>query len=153
MRPFPLLALGSLASAAAVVDVTNGAKVEAETGILNGVTIGDNPGGFSGSGFVQGFDAATDSVTITFQSAKQALYDVVIQYASTSGEKQTTMSLNDSGGSGIVLAATSEESPWANATAGQVLLNAGTNTITFTSNWLVFLALYKQCFGIVELTF
>ncbi|KAK6591347.1 glycosyl hydrolase family 26 [Botrytis cinerea] len=135
MRPFPLLALGSLASAAAVVDVTNGAKVEAETGILNGVTIGDKPGGFSGSGFVQGFDAATDSVTITFQSAKQALYDVVIQYASTSGEKQTTMSLNDSGGSGIVLAATSEESPWANATAGQVLLNAGTNTITFTSNW------------------
>ncbi|KAF5875812.1 putative mannan endo beta-mannosidase protein [Botrytis fragariae] len=135
MRPFSLLALASLASAAAVVDVTNGAKVEAETGILNGVTVGNNPGGFSGSGFVQGFDAASDSVTITFQSAKQALYDVIIQYASTSGEKQTTMSLNDSGGSGIVLGATSEESPWANATAGQVLLKAGTNTITFTSNW------------------
>ncbi|KAF7917141.1 hypothetical protein BELL_1251g00020 [Botrytis elliptica] len=67
MRPFSVLALASLASAA-VVDVTKGAKVEAETGILNGVTVGNNPGGFSGSGFVQGFDAASDSVTITLQS-------------------------------------------------------------------------------------
>lgn len=134
MLSFLLFSLTSLATALAV-DVSQGAKVEAETGTLNGVTIGNTPAGFSGSGFVQGFDADTDSVTISLQSSKQALYDVVVRYASTSGEKQTSMALNGVGGSAIVFAATSELSPWANATAGQVLLNEGNNTITFTSNW------------------
>ncbi|KAH6706494.1 glycosyl hydrolase family 26-domain-containing protein [Leptodontidium sp. MPI-SDFR-AT-0119] len=119
-----------------VVDVSNGAKAEAENGIFNGVSVGTTTPGFSGTGFVQGFDAATDSVTITLYSSKQALYDVVVGYAAIYGEKQTSMSLNGAGGASIVLAdTTTAASPWANATAGQVLLNAGNNTITFTNNW------------------
>jgi len=119
-----------------VVDVTNGAKAEAENGIFNGVTAGTTTAGYSGTGFVQGFDAATDSVTITIYSTTQALYDVVVRYAAIYGEKQTSMSLNGAGGANIVFAdTTAAASPWANATAGQVLLNAGNNTISFTTNW------------------
>lgn len=122
-----------------VVDVTNGAKAEAEKGIFNGVSVGTTTAGFSGTGYVQGFDAATDSVTITLYSEKQALYDLTVGYAAIYGGKQTTLSLNGAGGAEIVLAdTTTAPNPWANATAGQVLLNAGNNTISFTNDWSVF---------------
>lgn len=121
-----------------VVDVTNGAKAEAEDGILNGVNAGMTTAGFSGAGYVQGFDLSTDSVTITLFSKTQALYDLAIGYAATSGGKQTTMSLNGAAGAKIVLAdTTAAASPWATVSAGQVLLNAGNNTISFTSDWSV----------------
>ncbi|KUJ21702.1 uncharacterized protein LY89DRAFT_637592 [Mollisia scopiformis] len=46
------------------------------------------------------------------------------------------MSLNGGGGAEVVLAdTTTAASPWANATAGQVLLNAGNNTVTFIDDW------------------
>lgn len=119
-----------------VTDVSKGAIVEAETGIMNGVTVGTGTAGFSGSGFIQGYDASTDSVTLTVYSDKQALYDLVVKYAAIYGGKQTTMSLNGQGGAEVVLAdTTTAASPWANATAGQVLLNAGNNTISFVDDW------------------
>jgi hypothetical protein len=119
-----------------VVDVTNGAIAQAEDGILTGTTVGNSVAGFSGTGYVQGFDESTDSVTITVYSKVQALYDIVVGYAAIYGAKQTTMSLNGAGGAEIVLPdTTSAAIPWANATAGQVLLNAGNNTITFTNDW------------------
>lgn len=46
------------------------------------------------------------------------------------------MSLNGQGGAEVVLAdTTTAASPWANATAGQVLLNEGNNTISFVDDW------------------
>lgn len=126
------------AKQAVAVDVSNGAKAEAEDGIYTGVTTGSSTAGFSGSGYVQGFDESTDQVTITLYSAKQALYDVVVGYAAIYGAKQTTMSLNGAGGSEVVLADTTTAAvPWANATAGQILLNAGNNTLSFNNDWLV----------------
>lgn len=119
-----------------VVDVTNGAVVEAENGILNGVTAATTTAGYSGTGYVQGFFASNDNVTLTISSKSEALYDVVVRYAAIYGGKQTTMSLNGAGGAEIVLAdTTTAASPWANATAGQVLLAAGNNTITFIDDW------------------
>jgi mannan endo-1,4-beta-mannosidase len=119
-----------------VVDVTNGATVEAENGILNGVTVGTSTTGYSGTGYVQGFYASNDNVSLTISSDSEGLYDVVVRYAAIYGGKQTTMSLNGAGGAEVVLAdTTTAASPWANATAGQVLLNAGNNTITFIDDW------------------
>ena len=119
-----------------VVNVTSGAIAQAEDGILNGTTIGTSTPGFSGTGYVTNFVASTDSVTVTLFSETEALYSVVVTYAAIYGGKQTTMTLNGAGGGEVVLADTSTAaSPWANATAGQVLLNAGNNTITFTDDW------------------
>jgi len=89
-----------------VVDVSSGAVVQAESGILNGVTVGTSPTGFLGTGFVQGFDTEGDKVTVTIYSKAQALYDVVVRYAAIYGQKQTTMSLNGAGGAEVVLADT-----------------------------------------------
>lgn len=119
-----------------VVDVTNGAVAEAEDGIFNGVTVGTSVAGFSGTGYVESFDADTDKLTFTLYSETQTLYDVILGYAGVYGGKQTSMSVNDAGGGEIVLLDTSTAaSPWANATAGQVLLNAGNNTISFSNDW------------------
>ncbi|KFZ11301.1 hypothetical protein V501_04838 [Pseudogymnoascus sp. VKM F-4519 (FW-2642)] len=119
-----------------VVDVTKGGVAQAEDGILNGVTVGSSVAGFSGTGYVEGFDADTDKLTFSLHSDKQALYDVILGYAGVYGGKQTTMSVNGAGGGEVVLLDTSAAaSPWANATAGQVLLNAGNNTISFSNDW------------------
>jgi mannan endo-1,4-beta-mannosidase len=119
-----------------VVDVTKGGVAQAEDGIFNGVTAGSSVAGFSGTGYVEGFDAATDKLTFSLYSKTQTLYDVILGYAGVYGGKQTTMSVNGAGGGEIVLLDTSTAaSPWANATAGQVLLNAGNNTISFSNDW------------------
>lgn len=119
-----------------VVNVTDGATAQAEDGILNGTTVGTTTAGYTGTGYVTGFVAATDSLTITLFSETEALYDVVVAYAAIYGYKQTTMTLNDATGAEVDLADTSTAaSPWANATAGQILLNAGNNTLTFTDDW------------------
>jgi hypothetical protein len=122
-----------------VVNVTNGATAEAEDGILNGVTVVSSVKGFSGTGYVQGFDASTDSVTLTLFSAKQALYDVVVGYDSPNGAKKTIMSVNGGGGGEVSFVDTSAAAGrWTNATAGQVLLNAGNNNISFINDWYVY---------------
>lgn len=119
------------------VNVTLGAVAQAENGIFGGsVTAGSSTAGFSGTGYAQGFYAAGDNVTITVFSQTEKLYNLVVGYAAIYGAKQTTMSLNGGGGAEIVLADTSTAaSPWANATGGQVLLNAGNNTISFIDDW------------------
>ncbi|KAI5854339.1 glycosyl hydrolase family 26-domain-containing protein [Tricharina praecox] len=105
---------------------------QAETGALNGVTIGTSQTGFTGTGYVEGFDADADTVTFTVTSTAQKLYDLVILYSSPSGAKYTTVVLNGSGGSQVALAAATG---WTTASGGQVLLAAGTNTIALQSNW------------------
>jgi hypothetical protein len=119
------------------VNVTSGAIAQAEDGIFSGgVSSASAVAGYSGSGYAQGFAASADSVTITLYSAVEALYDLVVTYDAPYGYKQTTMSLNGGGGAEVVLADTSTASvPWANATAGQVLLSAGNNTISFINDW------------------
>ena len=118
------------------VDVTNGAKVEAEDGIFNGVLTGTSVAGFSGTGYVESFDGATDSLTLTVTSTAQALYNVVVRYAAPYGYKQTTLTLNGASSSNVIFEdGTGLPNPWADANGGQVLLKAGSNTLTFTTNW------------------
>lgn len=129
--------LSAVAAVSAVtVDVTNGAKVEAEDGLLNGVTAGTTVAGYSGTGYVESFDAASDTLTLTISSTKQALYDVTVRYDAPYGGKQTTMVLNGASSSAVVFEdMTGATVRWANASGGQVLLNAGENTIQFQTNW------------------
>ena len=110
--------------------------LEAEDGLLNGVAVATDTPGYSGTGYVQGFDASTDSVTVNFHSDTQALYDVVVTYGSPYGEKHTNLMLNGAGAGEVVFADTSTTAtPWANASAGQILFNAGDNTLSFVSDW------------------
>lgn len=97
---------------------------------------GTSVAGFSGTGYVESFDGATDTLTLTVTSAAQALYNVVVRYDAPYGGKQTTMVLNGASSSAVVFEdMTGVTVRWKDASAGQVLLKAGTNTIQFQTNW------------------
>lgn len=105
---------------------------QAEDGILSGTEILTSEVGFTGTGYVGSFDQGTDSVTITVSSTTLQLYDLNVTYQAPYGDKYTSMTLNNAGGSQIHFPPTTE---FTTVSGGQVLLNPGNNTITFTSNW------------------
>lgn len=79
-----------------------------------------------------GFEDATDQVTFQVTSENLTLYDISIRYAGVYGEKRTTLVLNGGSTSEVILA---EGDTWATVAGGQVLLEAGNNTIDLVSNW------------------
>lgn len=86
----------------------------------------------TGTGYVESFDESTDQVTFTITSAETKLYDLGIIYMGPYGAKYTRVSLNGGAGSDVSLP---ETTAWTTVSAGQVLLNAGTNTISLQTNW------------------
>jgi mannan endo-1,4-beta-mannosidase len=106
-------------------------KAEAESGILNGVVIATAPAGFSGSGYVNGFDNETDKLTIPFNGSA-GLYELQIIYTSPFGEKGYDFSLNAETGSGMFA---NTGSSFGTVTAGKFLLQNGVNTFTINKGW------------------
>ncbi|OHW97248.1 glycosyl hydrolase family 26 protein [Colletotrichum incanum] len=114
---------------------STGPKVyEAENGVLSGTTVDTAQAGFTGTGYVTGFEDAADKLTINVdcQGEGQKLFDLSIRYAGIYGEKRTNVVLNGGAASEVLLTA---GETWANANAGQVLLNEGNNTIDIVTNW------------------
>lgn len=86
----------------------------------------------SGTGYVTGFEDATDKVTFTIDSETTQLYDLSIRAAAIYGEKRTTVILNGGASSEVLFPAADT---WADIAGGQLLLNAGDNTVEIVSNW------------------
>ncbi|MFG1809571.1 glycosyl hydrolase [Streptomyces sp. NPDC049040] len=105
---------------------------QAEDGTLNGVTAGDSVAGYQGAGYVEGFDEATDSLTITVPDSPGGLYALSVHYDGPYGDKKANLLVNGAGAGEISLPATTT---WADAAAGSVLLKAGTNTLTISNDW------------------
>ncbi|KAK6529988.1 hypothetical protein TWF694_003364 [Orbilia ellipsospora] len=122
------LALAALAGSAVAQTTT----YEAESATLVGVTVGTATPGYSGTGYVENFDTSGDEIKFTVTSSTQALYDLKIVYNGPYGDKYTTVVLNSNGGGQVFLPATTT---WTTVAAGQVLLNAGSNTIEIQNNW------------------
>ncbi|CAO2652836.1 Nn.00g022470.m01.CDS01 [Neocucurbitaria sp. VM-36] len=106
--------------------------LQAESATLSGVTVGTSVAGYTGSGYVEGFDEAADKITFTVNVTSSALYDLSIIYNGPNGDKYTQVVLNSAGGSQVSLPATTS---WTTVSAGQVLLNSGANTIEIQNNW------------------
>ncbi len=106
-------------------------RVEAETGVLTGVTIATATAGYSGTGYITGFDADTDKLTMTF-TAKAGLYELGIGYASPSGNKGIDFQLNDDKGSSTL---TQTTAGFRVASLGKFMLKEGQNTITVFRGW------------------
>ena len=106
-------------------------RVEAERGVLNGVAASTTPAGYSGTGYVTGFDEGTDKVSLLFQSPG-GLYDVSIRYTSPFGEKGYDLQVNAEKGSGM-FAGTG--SAFASVSAGKFLLKEGLNSIVVGRGW------------------
>lgn len=124
---FLCIAQISLAQTETLVD-----SAEAENGVLTGVNVSKAVPGYSGSGYVTGFDQATDKVTVTLNVPVKDFYKFVIRYNSTSGDKTQYLIVNNGGASSVVFLKTTT---WSNIDAGKYLLNAGVNTITIQSSW------------------
>jgi mannan endo-1,4-beta-mannosidase len=125
-----VLALGVEASA--LGRRQNAEIYEAEDAVLSGVAVATTQPGYSGTGYVGGFDEAADNITFTIHSDTTKLYDLSIRYAGIYGSKVTTVVLNGGARSDVSLAQTSE---FSTAAGGQLLLNEGSNTIEILNNW------------------
>ncbi|RVD83416.1 uncharacterized protein DFL_007802 [Arthrobotrys flagrans] len=123
--PFILAILAGSSSAQTVT-------YQAESATLTGVTVGTDVAGFTGTGYVEGFDTSGDEIKFTVTSTSQGLYDLKIIYNGPYGDKYTTVVLNGAGGGQVFLPATTS---WVTVSAGQVLLDAGSNTIQIQNNW------------------
>ncbi len=107
------------------------AEVEAEDGVLNGVRIENSIAGYSGSGYVTGFDSNADKVTVTVSVPTKAFYQIVIRYHSQDFKSQKLI-VN---GGGSVDMDFQPSVGFADANGGKHILNSGENTIAIENSW------------------
>ncbi|MEU4746011.1 CBM35 domain-containing protein, partial [Actinosynnema sp. NPDC023658] len=124
-----LLALGLVPPAAAAAPAE---WVQAEGGTLSGVVVETTVEGFTGAGYVTGFDEAADNLTITIPDSPGGLHDLTIRYAAPYGPKRTAVSLN---GTPVGEVALAESAGFTEATGAKLLLAEGDNTVTFGTGW------------------
>lgn len=105
-------------------------KLEAENASLTGVSKSSSYAGYSGTGYVSGFDNSTDKITFTF-NATAGLYDLYIGFCAPNGEKGYDLVVNGSSSTGMF--------PFSNAFkeagAGKVSLREGQNIIIIGNGW------------------
>lgn len=107
-------------------------KVEAEKGVLSGVNTATSPGvGFSGTGYITGFDSGTDKVSLTFM-APAGLYEVSLRYTSPFGQKGYDLQVNAERGGGML---EGTGNTFASVSAGKFLLKEGLNTVVVANGW------------------
>jgi mannan endo-1,4-beta-mannosidase len=107
-------------------------EAEASQGVtLNGVQIANERAGFSGTGYVTGFDSSTDKISLTV-SVPAGLYELALGYASPYGDKGVDFQVNDEPGSGTLKHTLAG---FSSANVGKFLLQEGTNTITIYQGW------------------
>lgn len=107
-------------------------RVEAEDGALQGVTVESSAEGYSGTGYVAGFDAAEDRVTVTVPDSPGGLYDLTVHYRAPYGQKVASLRLNGEGAGTVTLPAVDT---FSSVPAGRVLLEEGDNTLSVVNNW------------------
>ena len=110
----------------------NKVTVEAENGAKNGVNTSSSRSGYSGNGYVTGFDNSNDSVEVTVNVASSGDYYINTQYASEYGDKYTNLSVNGSNRGDKQL---KQSSKFTDAYLDTVYLNAGNNKIKLQSSW------------------
>jgi len=107
-------------------------KVEAESGTLSGTDVASSRAGYSGTGYVTGFDAENDAVTIPLTVDKDGLYQMYIGYAGPYGEKTNDVYVNGEFAGSHVFP---ETNSFGETTFGKVNLVNGDNAIKIVKNW------------------
>src|SRR5208283_1955240 len=105
---------------------------EAENANLNGVGIGDDEPGFSGTGFGEYLNSSGDYISWNVNAPSNAVYSVAIRYALASGSLPLQLMVNGSVAvASLNFPATGGWSSWASIT-NNLTLNAGNNIIQLT---------------------
>jgi mannan endo-1,4-beta-mannosidase len=105
---------------------------EAEDGTLQGVTVGSSASGYSGTGYVEGFDEDGDRVDITIPDSPGGLYELTVHYRGPYGQKNAQLQLNGAGLGEVTLPETTE---FSTVPAGKILLEEGDNTVSVLNGW------------------
>lgn len=99
---------------------------EAERGTLNGTNTESSISGYSGSGYVTGFDNNGDSVQVNVNIPTSKAYTLTIRYSAPYGTKYNSVYVN---GSNIGQKSFNQNSGFQDLVISNVNLNAGNNTI------------------------
>jgi mannan endo-1,4-beta-mannosidase len=109
-----------------------GVKFEAEDATLQGVTISSSRAGFSGSGYVTGFDNANDKITFTINWGNAGKYELFVGFASPNGDKNNYVIVNGETLGDLLFPS---GNGFKEISAGKIFLEKGTNTITIANSW------------------
>jgi len=120
------------------VVLAQGTKFEAENGLLTGTVVESSAAGYSGTGYINGFDNDGDRVVVTFTLPEAANYDIYVGYGAPYGDKKNIISINGNSSEMSFPAITGfTEAPF-----GMAALKQGTNTIAVVKSWGWFLVDY-----------
>lgn len=111
--------------------VLKGQVIEAETGTRTGTQLSTSLTGFTGTGYVTGFDADNDKVSLSIQSTA-GIYKIYVRYASPSGDKWNFVHVN---GQNLGSVAFPASGSFKETLVGKVWLNDGSNTIDIVKDW------------------
>jgi mannan endo-1,4-beta-mannosidase len=105
--------------------------IEAETGILTGLSLSNQSGNSSGK-FVTGFDAAGDNLKLSISVITNATYKLSVFYKSQYGNKNQDFYLD-----GVKIASIffPTSSSFVETTLSKVFLTAGNHTIEIVNDW------------------
>jgi mannan endo-1,4-beta-mannosidase len=107
-------------------------RYEAETGTMIGTVVSNSFPGYSGTGYVTGFDNPNGQDRFQLQANIPAgLYELWVGHRSPHGEKGYTFSVNGETGSGMF----DQTSSWSTDRAGLFSISGGTSTLGIQHNW------------------
>jgi mannan endo-1,4-beta-mannosidase len=130
VKCFTVFALSILLASPALGQVY---RYEAETGSLTGTSIFNSTPGFSGTGYVGGFDVDGDKVSIPVNSLPDGLYELWVRYNAPYGSKGYGVQVDSEIGENWFPATASNQ--FLLDRAGLFNLTGTTNTLQIQKNW------------------
>jgi len=132
MRLGTQLFLTALIAVLSIQSKAQGTTYEAENAQLTGTSVASSHKGFSGTGYVTGFDNDGDKAVFKITPEKEGNYQLYICYSAPNGTKNNTVYVNDTNQGSIVFTSSSK---FKELTVGKIWLNKGENTITILKDW------------------
>lgn len=105
---------------------------EAEDAVLKGTVKEHSAQGFSGTGYVSGFDEDGDHVQFHVSVPVSGLYQLAIGFRAPYGDKNFNLSVNGKSNGEVSMKETDQ---FSEISAGKLLLAQGENTITIHKGW------------------
>jgi mannan endo-1,4-beta-mannosidase len=106
--------------------------LEAEKGVLAGTQVATQRTGYSGTGYVTGFDADGDKVTMMIDLSTSGVYNLYIRYAAPFGEKYNFVYANNVNLGAVHFA---PSNTFGETLVGKIYLDKGSNTIAIVKEW------------------
>lgn len=105
---------------------------EAENGILNGTAVATSLAGYSGTGYVNGFDTTGDSASVSINISTAGLYRITLRFAAPWGAKYNKFYVDSQFQSSVYFPSSSS---FTSLSIGSTWLDEGTHILEIRSDW------------------